>query len=57
VRFAVIGMGEAQDLARERARVIADLATNARPVRRGSFTSEDLLALNLAGAAVDAFGA
>jgi 5-oxoprolinase (ATP-hydrolysing) subunit C len=57
VRFAVIGMGEAQDLARERARAIANLATAARPVRRGSFTSEDLLALNLAGAAVDAFGA
>ncbi|HYY83158.1 MAG TPA: allophanate hydrolase subunit 2 family protein, partial [Beijerinckiaceae bacterium] len=56
VRFAVIGIGEAQDLARERARAIADLATAARPVRRGAFTSEELLALNLAGEAADAFG-
>ncbi len=56
LRFAVIGMRQAQDLARERAHAIAALATAARPVRRASFTSEDLLALNLAGAAVDAFG-
>ena len=56
LRFAVVGMREAQELARARARAMASLATAARPVRRGSFTSEDLLALNLAGAAVDAFG-
>jgi biotin-dependent carboxylase-like uncharacterized protein len=56
VRFVVIGMREAQELARERARAVASLATAARPVRRGSFTSEELLALNLAGEAADAFG-
>jgi biotin-dependent carboxylase-like uncharacterized protein len=56
VRFAIVGMREAQELARERARAIAHLATAPRPAHRAAFTSEDLLALNLAGAAVDAFG-
>jgi biotin-dependent carboxylase-like uncharacterized protein len=56
VRFEIIAMRDAQELARERARTIASLATSVRPVRRRSFSSEELLAHNLAGEAADAFG-
>jgi biotin-dependent carboxylase-like uncharacterized protein len=54
VRFRAVTMAEAQELARERARALASLAAKARPARAAAFTSEELLAQNLAGAAVDA---
>lgn len=56
VRFAAIDVTAAQVVARERAARIAVLAQRARPVRGGWPPSEELLALNLAGAAVNALG-
>ncbi len=51
VRFQAVSIEEAQRLARERARLLADL----RPRPRGALPStEDLFGLNLAGAVVDA---
>ncbi|HEX8666303.1 MAG TPA: biotin-dependent carboxyltransferase family protein [Beijerinckiaceae bacterium] len=54
IRFAAVGIEEAQAAARERADLVRGLAANARPVRGGLPGPEELLALNLAGAAVDA---
>jgi allophanate hydrolase subunit 2 len=54
IRFAAIGIEEAQSLACERAEFVRGLGPNARPVRGGLPGSDELLALNLAGAAVDA---
>jgi biotin-dependent carboxylase-like uncharacterized protein len=54
LRFQAISMVEAQRLARERVAEIAALPSLARPVRGGLPPIEELLALNLAGAAVDA---
>jgi 5-oxoprolinase (ATP-hydrolysing) subunit C len=53
VRFAAIDVRDAQRLARERAQTIAALPARCRP-GRGLPTIEELLTLNLAGAAVDA---
>jgi biotin-dependent carboxylase-like uncharacterized protein len=55
IRFQAIGIEEAQAIARERAEALRSLTTRTRPVRGGLPGSEELLALNLAGAAVDAF--
>jgi 5-oxoprolinase (ATP-hydrolysing) subunit C len=57
IRFRVIAMDHAQRQARDRAGEIAALATRARPVRGGLPSPEELLTLNLAGAAVDALAA
>lgn len=54
VRFQAIGIEEAQAIARDGAEALRSLATRTRPVRGGLPGSEELLALNLAGAAVDA---
>jgi biotin-dependent carboxylase-like uncharacterized protein len=54
VRFAALPVAEAQELARERARLIASLPAEIREAREGLPPLEELLALNLAGAAVDA---
>ncbi len=54
VRFRAVPVEEAQAIARERAALIAGLPTALRPGRRGPPSTEELLALNLAGAAVDA---
>jgi len=54
VRFQAVGIEDAQQAARERAETLAGLGAAARPVRGGLPGSEALLALNLAGAAVDA---
>ena len=54
IRFAAVGIEEAQAVARERAELVRRLPAEARPVRGGLPPSEDLLALNLAGAAIDA---
>jgi biotin-dependent carboxylase-like uncharacterized protein len=54
IRFAAVGIEEAQGLARERAAAVRGLAALARAVRGGPPGSEELLSLNLAGAAVDA---
>jgi 5-oxoprolinase (ATP-hydrolysing) subunit C len=56
VRFAAVSIEEAQALARERAEMIRVLPAAARPYGVGLPGTEELLALNLAGAAVDAFG-
>jgi 5-oxoprolinase (ATP-hydrolysing) subunit C len=53
VRFEAVGIEAAQRLARERAAEIAALTAALTPLRRVP-TIEELLALNLAGAAVDA---
>ena len=53
VRFEAVSMAEAQRIARERAAIIAGLAASVRPFAK-SLSVEALLALNLAGAAVDA---
>ena len=53
VRFEAVGIEAAQRLARERAAEIAALPAALTPLRRVP-TIEELLALNLAGAAVDA---
>jgi biotin-dependent carboxylase-like uncharacterized protein len=55
VRFAAIEIMEAQRIARERAEVIRTLPSRARPVRASLPATEDMLALNLAGEAADAF--
>lgn len=55
VRFAIIGVEEAQAVARQRAAEIADLPGRLVPVRSGLPSVEELLGLNLAGAAADAF--
>ena len=55
VRFAAINIREAQRLAREHAQTIAAFPVRCRPARGGALPPiEELLALNLAGAAVDA---
>jgi biotin-dependent carboxylase-like uncharacterized protein len=54
IRFEVIGMADAQRIARERAAQIQALPTQVRPLRSGLPPLEELLALNLAGSAVDA---
>ena len=54
IRFAAVGIEEAQASARKRAELVRMLPAEARPVRGGLPPSEDLLALNLAGAAIDA---
>jgi biotin-dependent carboxylase-like uncharacterized protein len=54
IRFRAVAMEEAQRVARERAREIAALPERLRPVRSGLPSNEELLALNLAGSAVDA---
>ena len=57
VRFAALDVWAAQALARERAAFAASLPARAKPVLRKTWSPEDLLRLNLAGEAVDAFGA
>jgi biotin-dependent carboxylase-like uncharacterized protein len=54
IRFEVVGVEEAQRIARARAGELKSLAALARPVRGGLPPNEELLGLNLAGAAVDA---
>lgn len=54
VRFVAVTVVEAQAAARERAAAIAALPSSATPVRGGLPGVEELLALNLAGAAVNA---
>lgn len=56
IHFAIVPMSVAQGLARERAAELDGLLIKRRPVgNEGGFvSSEELLALNLAGAAVDA---
>jgi biotin-dependent carboxylase-like uncharacterized protein len=56
VRFQAVEIGEAQALARERGRFISTLPERRRPSRHALPPSEELLSLNLAGAAVNAFG-
>jgi allophanate hydrolase subunit 2 len=56
VRFAAIEGAEATRLARERARVCSTLSSRTRPMAGGLPQNEELLAQNLAGAAVDALG-
>jgi 5-oxoprolinase (ATP-hydrolysing) subunit C len=56
VRFAAIARAEAARLAHERARVLSTLASRARPMAGRLPPNEELLAQNLAGAAVDALG-
>ena len=56
VRFKAVGMEEAQAAARERAALLASLPRLAVPARRDPPGAEELLALTLAGAAVDAIG-
>jgi biotin-dependent carboxylase-like uncharacterized protein len=55
IRFAAVGIEEAQAAARERANLVRGFAASARAVRGGLPGPEELLGLNLAGAAVDAF--
>ena len=55
IRFAAISIEEAQDLARDHARLVAGLAGRAVPRRGGLPGVEALLGLNLAGHATDAF--
>jgi 5-oxoprolinase (ATP-hydrolysing) subunit C len=57
IRFAAVSIEEAQVAARERAEFVRLLPATARPARGGLPASAELLALNLAGAAVDAFAA
>ena len=54
VRFAVVDMRTAQASARERAALVAELRPRLAPVSRPTLSAEDLLGLNLAGAAVNA---
>lgn len=54
LRFQAIGIEEAQQIARERAETLRALVAKTRPVRGALPETEALLALNLAGAAVDA---
>lgn len=55
VRFQAVGMAKAQAAARERAAEIAALTARTKAVGSGLPGVEELLALNLAGAATDAF--
>jgi biotin-dependent carboxylase-like uncharacterized protein len=57
IRFEAIGIRDAQRLARDRAAAIAPLHAAARPISGGLPDAEELLGLNLAGAAVDALSA
>jgi biotin-dependent carboxylase-like uncharacterized protein len=54
VRFLAVDMAQAQDAARERARLVGALPGRVIQVRAGLPPIEELLSLNLAGAAVDA---
>jgi allophanate hydrolase subunit 2 len=54
VRFRAVPVEEAQAIARERAALVAGLAAALRPAGPRLPSTENLLALNLAGAAVDA---
>jgi biotin-dependent carboxylase-like uncharacterized protein len=54
LRFAAVGIEEAQAIARERAELVRLLPAKSRPARGGLPPTEDLLALNLAGSAIDA---
>jgi hypothetical protein len=54
VRFAGVSVEAAQELARQRAAYIADLARLAVPARGGLPDVETLLGMNLAGAAANA---
>jgi 5-oxoprolinase (ATP-hydrolysing) subunit C len=54
MRFQAVAIEDAQTIARERAQMIKSLAGQVRPVLNSLPGSEDLLALNLAGSAVDA---
>ena len=54
VRFQSIDIGEAQRLACGAAELLATLPSRARPRRGGLPANEELMALNLAGSAVDA---
>jgi allophanate hydrolase subunit 2 len=56
VRFAAIDGAEATRLARGRARALSALSSRARPVTGRLPQNDELLAQNLAGAAVDALG-
>jgi len=53
IRFQAVAVGEAQHVARERAKEVANLQSRARPLHMLP-PVEELLTLNLAGAAVDA---
>jgi biotin-dependent carboxylase-like uncharacterized protein len=57
IRFQKVTIEEAQRVARERGAFVQGLAANARAGRAGLPSSEELLALNLAGSAVNAFAA
>ena len=54
LRFRAVSVEDAEAAFRERAELIASLASLVQPVRRGLPDCETLLALNLAGAATDA---
>jgi 5-oxoprolinase (ATP-hydrolysing) subunit C len=54
LRFELVGVKEAQQIARARVAQLRALAALARPLRDGLPPPEELLGLNLAGAAVDA---
>jgi allophanate hydrolase subunit 2 len=54
IRFRIVGIEEAQRIARARAGDIASLSARAMPADGGLPSLEELLALNLAGSAVDA---
>jgi DNA-binding GntR family transcriptional regulator len=54
VRFATVSIEEAHDRARAYRELLAGLAARAVPVRGGLPDVEQLLGLNLAGAATDA---
>lgn len=55
IRFAAVSAEEGEAAARERAHDMATLAARAKARRAGWPSPEEMLALNLAGAAVDAF--
>jgi biotin-dependent carboxylase-like uncharacterized protein len=57
VRFQKIGIEAAQEIARKRAQLLSSLATRARPAGGALPRNDELLGLNLAGAAVDALAA
>jgi 5-oxoprolinase (ATP-hydrolysing) subunit C len=54
VKFTRVSVGEAQRVARERAHLVSTMPTRMVPARGGLPSLEELLDLNLAGAAVDA---
>jgi biotin-dependent carboxylase-like uncharacterized protein len=53
VRFSAVHVEEAQAIARERAKLVDSLPGSRRAIRGGLPSVEDLLGMNLAGAAVD----